>query len=262
MGSEGSVTESKHFILVHGVCHGAWCWYKIKPILESSGHKVTVLDLAASGTNLKKIEDVDTLYEYSQPLLEVLESLPPNEKVVLVGHSYGGLNIALAMEKFPSKIEVGVFLTAFVPDTEHKPSHVLDKFCEGTTASEWLDTSFWQCGNKTSILFGPNFLSTKLYQLCSIQDLELIKCLKRPSSLFVEDLSQQKNFSREGYGSVPRAYVICTEDLIIPLKLQRWMIENAGINDVMEINGADHMPMLCKPQQLSDSLQQIAAKYK
>ncbi|MED6160854.1 hypothetical protein PIB30_055166, partial [Stylosanthes scabra] len=154
-----------------------------------------------------KIEDVDTLYEYSQPLLEVLESLPPNEKVVLVGHSLGGLNIAIAMEKFAAKIEVGVFLTAFVPDTEHKPSYVLEKvdiffllakqYCEGTAASEWLDTSFSQCGNKTSMLFGPNFLSTKVYQLCSIQDLELIKCLKRPSSLFIEDLSQEKNFSKE-----------------------------------------------------------------
>ncbi|KAL7240066.1 hypothetical protein ACSBR2_005848 [Camellia fascicularis] len=30
-----------HFVLVHGACHGAWCWYKLKPLLESHGHKVT-----------------------------------------------------------------------------------------------------------------------------------------------------------------------------------------------------------------------------
>jgi hypothetical protein len=39
------------------------------------------------------------------------------------------------------------------------------------------------------------------------------------------------------------------------------MIQNAGINDVFEIKGADHMPMFCKPQELFDSLNQISIKY-
>jgi len=120
-------SEKKHFVLVHGACHGAWCWYKLKPRLESAGHKVTALDLAASGINLQKIEDVHTFSHYSEPLLQLLATIPPNEKVILVGHSLGGLNIALAMDKFPEKVEVGVFLTAFVPDIEHQPSYVLEK---------------------------------------------------------------------------------------------------------------------------------------
>jgi pimeloyl-ACP methyl ester carboxylesterase len=111
------------------VCHGAWCWYKVKPRLESAGHLVTVLDLAASGINLKKIEDVNTVLEYSEPLLQLMATIPPNEKVILVGHSLGGLNIALAMEKFPDKIAVGVFLTAFAPDIGHDASYVLGKVC-------------------------------------------------------------------------------------------------------------------------------------
>jgi len=62
--------------------------------------------------------------------------------------------------------------------------------------------------------------------------------LARPASLFIEDLSKQKNFSKEGYGSVPRAYIVCTEDLTIPLEYQLWMIQNAGFNDVLEIKGS------------------------
>ncbi|GLT49958.1 hypothetical protein SLA2020_234790 [Shorea laevis] len=31
--------KQSHFILVHGVCHGAWSWYKLKPLLESAGHR-------------------------------------------------------------------------------------------------------------------------------------------------------------------------------------------------------------------------------
>ena len=94
-----------------------------------------------------------------------------------------------------------------------------------------------------------------------MQDLELAKTLVRPSSLVVEDLSKQKNFSKEGYGSVPRAYIVCTKDIAIPLEYQLLMIKNTGFNDVLKIKGADHMPMNSKPRELFDSLEKIATKY-
>ncbi|RYQ80512.1 hypothetical protein Ahy_Scaffold1g106877 isoform C [Arachis hypogaea] len=120
----------KHFVVVHGVCHGAWCWYKVKSALESKGHKVTALDLAACGINTKQIEQVETFSEYSEPLLELLASLAPEENVVLVGHSFGGISIAMAMDKFPHKVEFAVFVSAFIPDTIHNPSYVLQKVYE------------------------------------------------------------------------------------------------------------------------------------
>lgn len=119
--------KQKHLVLVHGANHGAWSWYKVKPLLEAAGHRVTAIDLAASGINVKRIQDVHTMNDYTQPLLDVLASLPPNEKVMLVGHSLGGLNLAVAAEKFPEKISVAVYLTAFMPDTKNKPSYVLEQ---------------------------------------------------------------------------------------------------------------------------------------
>ncbi|WJX89757.1 hypothetical protein P8452_71727 [Trifolium repens] len=261
MSTEKSI-DRKHYVLVHGSCDGAWCWYKVKPLLESAGHLVTLVDLAASGTNLKKIEDVNTISEYSEPLLQLMDTIPPKEKAILVGHSFGGLSIALAMEQFPEKVAVGVFLTAFTPDIEHNASYVMEKYIENTPAAEWLDTEFSHSGNKKSMIFGPKFLSKKLCQQSSIEDRELAKTLLRPGSLFMEDLIQQKNlFSKKGYGSVPSAFIVCNDDLAIPSKFQHWMIQNAGINDVFEIKGADHMAMLCKPQELCDSLKKISVKY-
>ncbi|KAJ6907433.1 hypothetical protein NC651_017980 [Populus alba x Populus x berolinensis] len=185
--------NQKHFVVVHGACHGAWCWQKFKTLLESASNRVTLLDLAASGANTKAIQDVETLDEYTEPLLEFLASLQPKEKVILVGHSLGGLSLALAMEKFPEKIAVAVFLSAFMPDTTHKPSFVLD------------------------------------------QDLEQAKTMVRPGSLFLYDLSKANSFSTTGYGSVKRVYVMCNEDLAIPVEFQRWMIENGAVEEVMEI---------------------------
>ncbi|OMP02110.1 putative Polyneuridine-aldehyde esterase precursor [Corchorus olitorius] len=220
--------KQKHFVLVHGLCHGAWCWYKLKPQLESAGHKVTVLDLAASGINMKTFgHDVPTFNDYTRPLLGFLASL--NEQAILVGHSFGGMSLALAMDLFPHKISVAVFLTAFMPDTIHQPSYVLDK-------------SF-----KSNVF--------------ELKDLELAKTLVRPGSLFQQELSKAKNFSDEGYGSVTRVYVVCDEDKAINLEVQRWMIQNNPPKDVLEIKGADHMAMLSKTKQVCDSLLEIANKY-
>ncbi|XVF17750.1 hypothetical protein REPUB_Repub10bG0150500 [Reevesia pubescens] len=259
------IIKQKHFILVHGACHGAWCWYKLKPQLESAGHQVTAIDLAASGLDKNAIEGIHSIYEYTKPLLEILASLPPGEKVILVGHSLGGLNLALAMDKFPEKISVAVFLTAFMPDTAHRPSFVLEQYWERTPAEAWLDTQFAPYGRPEqslmSMFFGHKFLTFKLYQLSPVEDLELAKAQIRPGSLFVSDLAKADKFSNERYGSVPRVYIVCNEDEGIPEKFQRWMIENFEVNDVMEIKDADHMAMFSKPQQVFNCLSKVALKY-
>ncbi|XP_031095638.1 salicylic acid-binding protein 2-like [Ipomoea triloba] len=252
----------KHFVLVHGSSHGAWCWYKLKPLLESGGHKVTALDLSASGVNPKQLRDLRTLHDYTLPLMELMAALPNGEKVILVGHSFGGINIALAMENFPHKISVAVFLTAFMPDSVHPPSYILDQFNKCTPAETWLDTQFLSCGTPedplTSVVFGPQFMSKKLYQMCSPEDIALGGLLIRPSSYFTEDLPKVKKFTNEGYGSVKRVYIICSEDQAITLDFQRWLIENIGVVQAKEIKDADHMAMLSKPQQLCEYLLEIA----
>ncbi|CAK9320362.1 unnamed protein product [Citrullus colocynthis] len=257
--------EHKHFVLVHGACHGAWSWFKIKPLLEAAGHRVTLLDMAASGIDTRPIQDIRSMEEYSEPLLKTLARLPPNEKVILVGHSLGGMNLAVAMEKYSDKIAVSVFLTAFVPDTHHKPSYVLDQYSAEIPMEAWLDTQFCPYGTEaqpqTSMFFGPNFLAKRLYQLSPPQDVVLGHTLLRPSSLFMEDLSKANNFSKEKYGSVTKVYIICTEDRGIPKEFQQWMISNAGIQNVMEINGSDHMPMFSMPPRLLHCLLQIALNY-
>ena len=117
----------KHVILVHGACHGAWCWFKVATRLRSAGHRVTTPDLAASGVDPRPLREVPTFRDYTKPLLDILDALPAGEKVVLVGHSLGGMSIALDSELFPEKVTAAVFLTAFMPDRTLPPSHVLEK---------------------------------------------------------------------------------------------------------------------------------------
>ncbi|XP_038697375.1 putative methylesterase 19 [Tripterygium wilfordii] len=255
-----------HFVLVHGACHGAWSWYKVKPQLEAAGHRVTAFDLAASGINNKSIEEVRSFHEYSKPLLEILASSPSDhEKVILVGHSLGGLSVALGMDYFPHKISVAVFVSALMPDTTHLSLYVAEKLTERTSADYWQDTQFANYSNSDpplmSALLGPKILASKLYQLSPVEDLELAKVLVRPGPLFQKGFAKGDKYSNAGYGAVTRVYVVCDEDKAIPVDFQRWMIENYPAKEVREIKGADHMAMNSKPKQLSRHLLEIAHKY-
>ncbi|KAJ4754477.1 methyl esterase 1 [Rhynchospora pubera] len=257
--------SSKHMILIHGACHGAWSWYKVTTQLQTVGYHVTVLDMAASGRDPRQIAEVPSFRDYSQPLLDILGSLPPEEKVILVGHSLGGVNIALAMEEFPEKIAAGVFLSAFMPDSDTPPSHVIDKYREERPLSAWMDTEFKSVssGNKilTSMFFGPGFMKSKLYQLCSPQDFTLGMSLVRVSSLFLEDLRLQKPFSKDRFGSVNAVYIVCSEDKGIPLEYQQSMITSNGLVKEVKTIKSDHMAMLSAPEELSGCLMEIADKY-
>lgn len=125
--NDTGMKNKKHFVLVHGACHGAWCWYKILPLLKLKGHHVTALDLGASGINPKQLSELKSFSDYVQPLMEFISSLPQDESIILVGHSYGGLGLALAMEKFPEKISAAVFVTAYMPNFIDPPVTLVEE---------------------------------------------------------------------------------------------------------------------------------------
>ncbi|XP_064958844.1 methylesterase 3-like [Musa acuminata AAA Group] len=262
-GGDGSCNK-KHIILVHGACHGAWSWHKVTTQLRSAGYQVTVPDLAASGVDERRFQDLRSFIHYSQPLLDILACLPPGERVILVGHSLGGLNIALAMDRFPEKIAAAVFVTALMPDSVNPPSYVMDKLKKEKTMLFWSDTQFGLVGDEdkgpVSLLLGPKFLS-KLYTRSPPEDLTLARTLMRPSSFFLEDLGSMPPFSESGYGSVEKVYVVCAQDEIASEGFQRWMIENNPVKEVRELEDADHMPMFSTPKQLFQCLSDVADAY-
>ncbi|XP_040378474.1 salicylic acid-binding protein 2-like isoform X2 [Oryza brachyantha] len=178
----------KHLVLVHGACIGGWSYFKVAARLRSAGYRVTAPDLGASGVDPRPLREVPTFRDYTAPLLALLGSLPPGEKVVLVGHSLGGVNVALAAELFPEKIAVAVFLCAFMPDHTSRPSHVLERFIDEKWL-DWMDTEMKPQDAEgklpTSMLFGPQIAQEKLMQLCSPEMMRLLANSKSTRKMVV-----------------------------------------------------------------------------
>ncbi|KAG0490474.1 hypothetical protein HPP92_007337 [Vanilla planifolia] len=70
----------RHFVLVHGAGHGAWCWFKLRHLFEAAGHRVSCLDLAGSGIELSDPDSIHTFDDYNKPLSDFMSALPQGEK--------------------------------------------------------------------------------------------------------------------------------------------------------------------------------------
>ncbi|KEH17955.1 putative 3-oxolaurate decarboxylase [Medicago truncatula] len=259
--------QEKHFVLIHGGIHGAWCWYKVATDLKSAGHKVTALDMAACGTNPKQMQEVHSISEYHQPLMTFMESLPLEEKVVLVGHSLGGLSVSIAMENYPHKIFVAVFITAtvvtqnltypaFLQERRRRVGSILDKqnfIVNGPDKAPILSSN------------GLDLLASRMYQLSPSQDLTLALSLVRPLPPFLSDadlLMKQTTVTNENNGMVPKIFIISENDNLQTKDFQEWIIETTGpYAKVKMIEGSDHMVMLSNPTKLSSELLNISYNY-
>ncbi|TVU34673.1 hypothetical protein EJB05_16517, partial [Eragrostis curvula] len=262
-----SGSSAKHFILVHGLGHGAWCWYKVVATLRAAGHRVTALDMAASGVHPARIDEVASFEDYSRPLLDAVAAAPDGERLVLVGHSLGGLSIALAMERFPRKVAIAVFVAASMPCVGKHMGVTVEEFMRRITPDFFMDSTTMVLntgqGPRNAVTLGPNMLAAKVYEQSPAEDLELAKLLVRPGSQFMEDpiMKDKSLLTDANYGSVKRVFVIAMADTSTTKEMQRQMVDLSPGVEVEEIVGADHMAMLSKPRELCDVLIKIANEH-
>jgi hypothetical protein len=78
------------------------------------------------------------------------------------------------------------------------------------------------------------------------------KAGKQPVVPFTEPVSLNEDFER-----IPRSYVICTKDRAIPPPLQRRMVSDRGVTDVVELD-TDHHPQLSRTEELAKLLDERA----
>lgn len=104
---------SKTFVLVHGAWQAPYVWNTVKSELEKAGQKVIVVELPAHGADFTSPAAV-SIDVYSQKVISAVQSV--QGKVILVGHSLGGMVVTDVAEKIPSKIEKLVYLAGFVPE--------------------------------------------------------------------------------------------------------------------------------------------------
>lgn len=103
------------YVLVHGAWHGGWCWRTVGRNLRAAGHEVHAPSLTGLGDRRHlATPDID-LDTHVMDIVHLLE-MEDLAKVILVGHSYGGMVVTGAADRAHARIRSLVYLDAFVPE--------------------------------------------------------------------------------------------------------------------------------------------------
>ncbi|KAL3693076.1 hypothetical protein R1sor_006727 [Riccia sorocarpa] len=233
--------DLKHVVLVHGASHGAWCWYKVVAMLQNRGFTVAAIDLTSMGRDKTSPDWVSSIAQFARPLLDYLENV--NGKVLLMGHSLGGITVSYAMEKLPNKIRKAVFLVSRMPLNNQSfitsiPSNV-------TPPSDFLFCVF--LFPSVSVEFSLEHVRN-FYHDCREEDVQLALLLLSPQPYAV--YSENLTLTRERYGSVPRVYIFTSEDRVRPREIQELYVDLNPPQEVYRIDSG-HSPFFSKPLELT-----------
>jgi len=276
-----------HCILIHGAWHGAQCWSQLEPLLTAKGLIVHSLDLPGAGSEAKSPSSFRnrplnasafasepspnagvTQAERTQAVISLIHRVKEvGDRVMLVGHSLGGLTISAVAEQLDEPVDALVYLAAFMlpPNMSAIAMIQHDRMVGEAVAplfrADPTVVNALRLDPASDDLRYRAKLHSAFYGDLSPTDvneqLAWLHC-DEPISVVVE-LSP---ISAERWGRQPRHYIRCTQDRAIPITGQNFMIDEVdaafgGKTNVMTLDSS-HSPFLSQPQALADALTSVA----
>jgi pimeloyl-ACP methyl ester carboxylesterase len=103
------------FVLVPGMCHGAWCFDDMAGSLRAEGHRVLAVTPTGVAERAHLLTGTVNLDTHIADVVAAVTADRGDDPVVLVGHSYGGMVITGVADRIPDRVDTVVFLDAVVP---------------------------------------------------------------------------------------------------------------------------------------------------
>ena len=237
------------FVLVPGAWHGAWCWERIAPLLEDAGCAVLAPDLGGMGLDAGKVPV--TLENWANSVAGLAAS--ESGKVVLVGHSRGGVVISQACEYVGERIAALVYVSGMLlADGESVLS-----FGSAHGRSEALASAILTSADGSSFGVRTESVAPAFYNTTAQHWID------RAASLVCQEPTAPNaaplQLTDERFGRVARYYVECLRDKILPPPLQRYMYERIPCRRVIALD-TDHSPFYSAPEDLARALLSIASE--
>lgn len=225
------------YVLVHGAWADESAWGFVRNQLALHGN-VEVVNLPAHGIDLTDGAKVG-LNDYVKAVTSVINKHPG--KVILVGHSMGGMVISQVAEAIPNKVDKLIYVAAFLPKNGESLNGIVNKFLN----------------NKTPEIFEFN----KDYSLISIKKdmIPAVVCADCPQYMKEVLVKYHKAEPVKGFNdkviltskfaAVPKYYISTKNDAAVPYALQQQMIkDNGAVKKVFELE-TSHLPFVVKPDE-------------
>lgn len=239
-------TTSKTYVLVHGAWQAPYVWDAVRSDLEKKGNKVVIVELPGHGSDQTLTYKL-SLDVYSDKVIEAVSKV--NEKVILVGHSMGGMVITEVAEKIPGKISKLVYIGAFLPSN----GQALTDLAYSDPDSK-LGPLLIPSGDKLTLDVRQDSLTDLFIGDGDQKEKDRVIANYRPEPAI--PFTNTVSLTSENFGSVQKVYIKTLQDIVISPGLQDRMINAAGIKNVYSVN-TSHSPFLSQPKAVSDLLLKI-----
>ncbi len=231
------------FLLIHGSCHGAWCWRDVIPALGSLGHIGRAIDLPGHGADKTPPGQI-SLDDCRDA---ILAAVTPD--TIVVGHSWGGYPKSAAAEAAPDQLRALVFLCAYVPVSGLS---MIDMRKRGPRQT--ITRAVVRSDDGASYTIDPTQAGDFFYQDCTPETVAF--ATKRLCPQAIRPQATALTLS-DGFASVPKCYVRCMQDQTIPPEYQTKMSRDFPRNRVFDMP-TSHSPFFSDPAGLAACLDQIA----
>lgn len=283
-------TPKTAFVLVHGGWHNRSAWDKVAPLLEAEGHVVLTLDLPGAGANTIApkslyVRPFDlaafaaepspvagvTQEERTQAVVALVKEAASlgDDKVILVGHSAGGMTISAVAEQVPARLTAVVYLAGFMLPNGVSLLAMLPHVSMSSALSPGLFVGDPAAIGATRINPGPaddayrSLLRASLY--ADVIDVDFAQAALQlhcdepnGGALAPSEITSGR------FGTVPCHYIRTTQDNAVPLAGQDHMIAAVdrmiGGTTITHTLESSHSPFLSQPAALSRLLLGISAQ--
>ena len=219
------------FVLVHGAFGSPAELAPVIPELEALGHSTINVDLPCT-------DPAATLEEYAGTVVDAMAGI--EGPVVVVGHSAGGATISLVPER--THVDRLVYVTAFVPEPGRS---IVD--IAGAEAREVIMAVSRDDGNGCRS-FDTELLASVVPPEEREAYLAFLEATQRPQGW----AAMEQPWPGRSLPDVPRSYILCTEDNILPPAKQREWAARLGVEPV-ELE-SDHAVFTLRPRELAPLL--------
>jgi pimeloyl-ACP methyl ester carboxylesterase len=276
------------FVLVHGGWHNRSTWDKVVPMLEAQGFTALALDLPGAGVNtiapkslaLRPFDPAAfaaepspiahvTQEERTQAVVTLVREAASlgDGKVVLVGHSAGGLTISAVTEQVPELLLAVVYLSGFMLPSGMQVFEMLQHETMSSSLGPGLFVGNPAATGATRIHVGSVDQAYRSRLRATFYgDVSESEFTQAAAQLHCDEpvgAVKPSGITPERFGTVPRHYIRCTQDRAIPLAGQDHMIATVdgaiGGKTTIHTLESSHSPFLSQPAALSKMLTGISA---
>jgi pimeloyl-ACP methyl ester carboxylesterase len=229
------------FVLVHGAWAGAWVWARVLPLLRAAGHAAHAVTLTGCGERAHLRHPGIGLADHIQDVLALVQA-EELKRVVLVGHSYGGMVVTGVADRLA--LHHLVYIDAMLPlpgeawGSQHAPEV--------------------QASRRAAAAAHGNALPPPDPAVFGLADEDSAWLQRRQVPHPFGPYGERLDFDATRLAAVPRSFVDCTAPAyptIAPMRLRARQTPGMQVHEL----ATGHCPMVSQPQALAALLLQAAA---